>query len=363
MSTLNERVEEALTRHDVEIIRYEAGLVKDAVGDLSMLQAEIVRELKGAEPKTRRQLDNLLSRLNVAIDTTYAAFAASHVKALTSFAMVEQNAVAGIVSKTTRVPLLPKKFGQGLALEIVETSRSPNTSQGATVAERWARQGQGLKTNISDGLGYAVDNDKTLDDMLRIVRGNRALQFRDGVVFKSKKGAETVIRTAQATTTNATRQALYERNSDTVAGQQAVAVLDNRTTILCRSRNGYAWRMNGRPFRGTPMSFPGSPPWHWNCRTSLMPIFNSLEDLQSVVDPQLNAELEAFGDRFPIDGKPAPTPSFAKTFNTLSEKEQRQILGRGRLELYQDKKITLNDLLNQQGRELTLTELKNKYGD
>ena len=94
-----------------------------------------------------------------------------------------------------------------------------------------------------------------------------------------------------------------------------------------------------------------------------MPIFKSLEDLQSVVDPELNAELEQFGDRFSIDGKPAPIPSFAKTFDKLSASEQRQILGPGRLGLYKEKKITLNELLNQQGRELTLTELRRKYGD
>ena len=363
MSTLNERVEEALTRHDVEIIRFEAGLIKDAVVELDMLQAEIVREIKGAEPRTRRQLSATLTRLNAAIDASYLAMASSHAAALSSFAMVEQGAVAAIVDKTTRVPLLPKRFGEGLALEIVETTRTPNTPQGVTLGTRWQRQGNGLKQNLDDSLAYAVDNEQSLDDMLRLVRGTRATGFRDGVVFKSKRGAETVIRTAQQTVTNATREALYARNTDTVSGRQAVAVLDNRTTLLCRSRNGFAWRMDGRPCRGTPMSFPGSPPWHWNCRTTLMPIFRSLEDLQSVVDPELNADLEEFGNRFAIDGKPAPLPSFAKTFGGLPAAEQRQILGPGRLELYKGKKITLSELLNQQGRELTLTELRDKYGD
>ena len=62
MATLNERVEEALTRHDVEIIRFEAGLIKDAAKDLGQLEAEIIRELKGAEPRTKRQLEVLLGR-------------------------------------------------------------------------------------------------------------------------------------------------------------------------------------------------------------------------------------------------------------------------------------------------------------
>ena len=46
----------------------------------------------------------------------------------------------------------------------------------------------------------------------------------------------------------------------------------------------------------------------------------------------------------------------------MSESERREILGPGRLKLYNDGKITLKDLVDQQGRTLTLAELKEKYG-
>ena len=41
---------------------------------------------------------------------------------------------------------------------------------------------------------------------------------------------------------------------------------------------------------------------------------------------------------------------------------QMEAMWEGRLQLYKDGKITLKDLIDQQGRTLTLAELKEKYG-
>jgi len=232
-----------------------------------------------------------------------------------------------------------------------------------TIGARWIKQRDGLKTNTRDGLNYAIKNNQGLDDMLRIIRGNKSLNFKDGVVFKNKKAAETLSRTATDTVVNASRLATYERNSDTVRGIQVNAILDSRTTILCRTRNGWAWHIPSyRPFKGTPRGFMGAPPWHFNCRSTLSPIFKSLDDLQSVVDPKLNKDIEKRGEKFPIDGKPAKTPTFNKLLKSMSKAEQESVLGKGRAELYRTGKITLSDLVNQQGRTLTLADLKERYG-
>ena len=360
---INERVEIELTRHDLDLVRYQNGQIKDALSTITNLQIEIVAEIKRAEPRSKRELEILLGTVDEAIDRTYAAMAMESIESLAEFAVAESQAVSTISSKVFRAPIAPKILPKSVALEIVETTLAPNDALGTTITDRWGRQRDGTKGGIRDGLNYAIQNDQTLDDMLRIIRGNRALQFRDGVMAKSKRGAEMIVRTATDAVTNSARLATYKRNSDTIRGIQANAVLDSRTTVLCRTRNGYAWYLeSGKPFRGTPISFPGTPPWHFNCRTTLAPIFKSLEDLQSVLDPALNEEIVKRGEEFPIDGKPAPTPSFKTTFDAMSESERRSILGPGRLTLYNEGKITLKDLVDQQGRQLTLKELKARYG-
>ena len=363
MMTLNEKIEEALTRHDVELMRFEQGLVKDVMVDINQLKTEIVREIKMAEPQTQRELDGSLSAMDVAIDAAFAALVVQLGTALQKFSQMEQNAVAKIVDQTAKIPLLPSRFGAGTAAEIVEETRIPNTPEGTTFRERWERIKTGLKSSLRSSLGYAIDNGQSLDEKLRLVRGSRISGGRDGVVDKTKKGAETVVRTSQQSVTMATRQALFNVNPEYVSGRQAVAVLDSRTSFLCRTRNGWAWRSNGQPFRGTPIRFPGTPPWHFNCRTTLIPIFKSESDLQKLLGHRGKTELLALSRRFLIDGQPAPVPSFAKTFDAMTAVQQMEILGRGRFQLYKDKKITLKELLDQNGRELTLKELTAKYGD
>ena len=46
----------------------------------------------------------------------------------------------------------------------------------------------------------------------------------------------------------------------------------------------------------------------------------------------------------------------------MGAEARRKILGPGRLKLYNEGKITRKDLVDQQGRTLTLTELKERYG-
>jgi SPP1 gp7 family putative phage head morphogenesis protein len=363
MSNINERVEDALTKHDLALVRYANGRSKDAITEISKLQAELLSLIKDAEPNSKQRLNALLDRVNQAIDRSYSAIALKSIEGFKDLAIVESEVVSNISQKVFRAPIAPNILGRDVALEIVDNGLAPNSRDGLPIRQRWTRQRDGLKSNTKDALNYAIQNNQSLDEMLNIIRGNRSLGYRDGVVAKSKKGAETLIRTATDTVVNASRLESYKKNSKTIKGIQANAILDNRTSLLCRTRNGWAWHLEtGKPFRGTPQSFMGPPPWHFNCRTTLAPIFKSIEDLQAVTDPTLNEAIAKTNKNISVDGRPAPIPSFKKTFDRMGKKEQESILGKGRYDLYKKGKITLSDLVNQQGKTLTLTELKEKYG-
>ena len=362
MPTINERVDEVLSQHDLDLIRYANGQIKDVVSEINNLQAELVTLIKTAEPKNRTTLEALLVQVNSAIDRSYASIALKSVDEFKELARIESKAVSTITERVFRAPIAPKLIDENVVLKIVDEGLAPNTADGMTIKSRWNKQRDGLKLNTRDGLNYAIQNNQSLDDMLRIIRGNKSLNFKDGVIFKNKKASETLIRTATDTVVNASRLNTYIKNKDTVKGIQVNAILDSRTTILRRTRNGWAWHLPSyRPFVGTPRKFMGSPPWHFNCRSTLSPIFGSLEDIQATLDPALNKEILKRNKSLPIDGKPAPTPSFSKMLKSMSKAEQEAVLGKGRLELYNAGKITLSDLVNQQGRTLTLAELRERY--
>lgn len=78
----------------------------------------------------------------------------------------------------------------------------------------------------------------------------------------SERNATTVVRTAVAHVSNATRQEIYDDNSDIVNKYQWVSTLDSRTSTICRSRDGQKFNVGKGPL----------PPAHPNCRSTTIPI-------------------------------------------------------------------------------------------
>src|SRR5688572_9327141 len=116
--------------------------------------------------------------------------------------------------------------------------------------------------------------------------------------------ARTAARSGANAAHNAAVLAIARANRKVVEGVMALATLDDRTTDLCRSRHGGAWTLDGEPLPWSTVfeRFPGRPPWHHNCRTTLSPIFIDEhepeiqeESREDWVDSA--AGREAFGDR------------------------------------------------------------------
>lgn len=370
---LTDRIADELTAHDIDLLRLEAGQVRDLLVRLSVLHEEVVGLVKKADitaPTRRgdqlRRLDALRVEMEKRIDTTYAALAQQHARALADLAVFEGQAVRAVVNNTVGGPLLKGALSQEQASKLAANLLVPADETGAPVDALWRLQRNGVKTRLRAATRRAVEASQDLSTLLQVVRGNRALRFRDGILPRSRAQAEALVRTAQAQTANAARMAAYRRNADTVKGVQAQAVLDGRTTITCRVRNGRAWLLDGAAFPGaagrvpTPEPFPGPPPWHWRCRSTLVPVFYSLEALQEVIDPELNDILVAQNLEVPYDGRPGLVRTFEGWMGTRTEAQQVAAIGRARWELWQDGKIGLSDLLDQRGREMSLADLKEK---
>lgn len=366
-------IADALVEHDIDLLRVEEADLAEVLAVYRRLSVQIVEAIKAAditEPTRRgdqlRRLERLQADVNARIDAAYASMERTHTAELAEVAQTEVEAVVGVANATLGLPLLKARLALKAARALVAGLRTPADDTGAPIKDRWRGQRNGLKDKLAAMLRNSVDTARSLSETLRAVRGNRAIRYRDGLLPKTQAQVETLVRTAQQATVNAARMAAYERNKDTVKGVQAQAVLDGRTSITCRVRNGRAWLMDGKPFRQylgrvpTSEPFPGPPPWHWRCRSTLVPIFFDVEALQSVVEPSLHQQIVELDGRFSFDGKPALVPTFDAWLGKRGPTEAARILGKGRFELYADGKIELSDLLNQQGREMPLRDLRAK---
>jgi len=365
-----ERIQDALVEHDLLLARYNRGAVERTMTRLMLLEGEVVDLIKEIDPSEvgqraaqRARLERLLREINSRIDVTYAAALRVQTNELAGLIVAESKAARSIVNKAMKVPILNKGLGSNAALELLAETFIPGDTTGSPLAVKWREGARALKQRIAQGLGSAVDKGQHLSDMLRVIRGSRAVRYQDGVMFKSRRGAASLLNTAGAQLTNASRLATYQRNGDRIKGYQADAVLDGRTSKICHIRNGQAWHLDHSPFKNTGAGrFPGPPPWHYNCRTTLIPIFHDLESLQSTIEPRLHRIIQEEGDGFAFDGQPAPRLTFDQWLNRRSEAGQKQALGTGVWELWQTGQIKTGDLVNRVGTPLTLKELKLKAG-
>ena len=141
-------------------------------------------------------------------------------------------------------------------------------------------------------------------------------------IARLRAHTRTVARSGANAAHNAAVLSLVRANKDQLSGVMALATLDSRTTEICQDRHGGAWDINtGRAlaWSQTGIDFPGRPPWHFNCRTTLTP-------------------LVAFAD-VPLE------ETFDKEAWIRSD-AGRAALGETQVSLYEQGRLTLSQLLN-----------------
>lgn len=141
-------------------------------------------------------------------------------------------------------------------------------------------------------------------------------------VARLRAHAKTIARSGANAAHNAAVLSLIRANKNVFGGVMALATLDNRTTDICNERHGGAWNletMRALPWSSVEIDFPGRPPWHFNCRTTLSPLM-----LDQDVPTDESLDREAW----------------------LSSVAGRESLGDERVSLYEQGKLTLSQLLD-----------------
>lgn len=132
------------------------------------------------------------------------------------------------------------------------------------------------------------------------------------------------------------------------------AVLHN--SAICRGYSGKVWDLDGKPI-GHSLPFNGGPPRHFRCRSTLVAWIKEFDEL-----PDGKARKIPEATQASMDGQVSADLDFDNWLKTKPVSFAKEILGEGRYQLWVEKKITMADMLDQTGRELTLAELREKFG-
>lgn len=157
-----------------------------------------------------------------------------------------------------------------------------------------------------------------------------------------------VVRTSINQVANAASQQVYEANQDITKKYRYVATLDSRTTAICRANDGREFEYGKGP----------TPPLHWSCRSTTVPVI----DYEG-----LGFEPPRPGKRAAKGGMVDADTSYGQWLLQQGRERQEEVLGSKApyfrmLARKHGARDAMAKLVREDGRELTLDQLRRRYG-
>lgn len=350
MPKINQELLDKILRYQIDLRRLEAATKKQVLEKLQELQAQLLGELASGEIRTfsKARTISLINKLTPIIAKVYLDAEAELDEQLGALAEFQTQQAGKALRSTVFVEgdvILPSST-------LVKRAAKNVLIEGGPLAAWWKRQTQDLQFKLGNAIREGVLLNETNDQIIRKVRGRAD---EPGILPLARRNVAALVQTAVHQVNNDARQAVYEKNGDIIKAFVHVSTLDSRTSAICVARSGLKWR-NDKTHKPIGHSVPFEvPPLHFNCRSVLVPETLTFKEMGiDLPEPEIG---ERASDLGPLEA----TTTMADYLRMVGEEQQNAMLGSGRAQLWRDKKITLSQLLDGTGRELTLEELREKY--
>jgi len=148
----------------------------------------------------------------------------------------------------------------------MDTPLGPTTvTLNDAIAQFTVRRSADIRLLISDGFLEGRTNREIVKDIQNFAGGRSRAQIR------------TLVRTAINHAASMARRGVILENQALFSSEKWVAVLDNRTTLICGGRDGRLYPVGRGPY----------PPAHWNCRSLRVPIIKEAFAVDPIPDEDL----------------------------------------------------------------------------
>ncbi|AFV81264.1 head morphogenesis [Vibrio phage vB_VpaS_MAR10] len=371
MANISDNLAVVLADHQIDLYRYEANQRQDIAAFLLAMADEIRKAIISADVEsvpfvTKKKLNALLKEIEQIIKQYYRDARDYHLGELKELSVLEYAAAAANINSVVGVTV----FETFLTNHFLESVVSNVLIEGAPSKEWWARQATDTMEKFVDQIRMGVALGETNDQLIKRVLGNftgtysrrkladgttkRYGNYEGGILNGSRSNASTLVRSSVQAIANDAKMRLYAANDDLIYGYQQLSVLDLKTSDICIARSGLAWTVDGKPIGNHKKRFR-IPPLHWNCRSLLMPILKSWQDMPGKVVTSLPGSMQAS-----MDGLVSASETYEDMLKRRSDREVRQVLGPARYKLWKAGKLSLRDLTDQDDRPLTLKQLRER---
>lgn len=339
----------AVIRNALELRGVENQLARQVAARFDDAAPEIVRllikwDLTAVRPGNRaRRLRALERDLTAVLDSLYRDVNTLTVDTTVDIAQVQEVFATRQLERATVGAVGVDIGGRDLGRQFWRSVLAREPIQGSPLHEWWQTQKRGTQVAMRRQLRLGIVQQETIDQLVRRVRGRSAGggQFVGGVLQTSTREAEAIVRTAVNQIATDAHFETYKAHDDVTEEYQYVATLDTRTTPICRSLDGRRWRYddpNGR-----------RPPQHVGCRSAIVPVVD-FRDL-GIPNPPM-------GRRAAVGGPVPANLTYAQWLRRQPKAVQVDALGPSRAALFRGNRATLDAMVRDTGRVVTLKELE-----
>ena len=333
MST-NDKIEDAITRHQVFIMRYSLG--REAVADEYVARlVEAVQDRLGPDiaSVSPARLDQIIADVLNDIKERSDEYEKSVVDEMIDFVGYQSDFNVNLLNFNVDSDVVAPALGVLQAAMLLrrmplEPNRSYTINEALT--EYSGRKSRQIVQTVRDGVTLG----QTSQEISANVKNLTKLQQRQ---------AATLARTITNYVSIQAREVVMRENSDITDSYKWIATLDGRTSLICASRDQQVFKeSNDSP----------KPPAHFNCRSTITPM----------VKDELDLGLGVEGRRPAVSDKGVKQVSGNTTYELWLKRQSRafqtEVLGVARARLFREGRISIGRFVDEQGRTLTLAQLR-----
>ena len=357
-------------RSVVDLLRFDAGLRRSVNRILSKVQREIVVEIAAIDPagprnatvRTRR-LRRLQQSVESTINTQFPRARDLMIRELRGLSEFEAARYARDVNASIGANIFDVTLTEAQLEAVVNNSMI----EGNTVKQWWDTKERSFQDQFGARMRQA-----TQDFQVGVIKGDSIgaivsrVRGKLGYMKNVRRETEALVRTSTMTVANKVRFDMIEDNADIVDAVQVLATLDMRTTPICQSLDGLQWSLPFYEPIDHSQPLMGGPPFHWNCRSTLIPVTMSWEKLSGKGSKVSKTKMDKLDKLTRSERASLGKPTDRKTYQTWLKVQpkaiQDEVLGTKRADLWRRKSLTTIDLVDQTGRPLTLKQLWRRFG-
>ncbi|WP_330208677.1 phage minor head protein [Pseudomonas sp. Z13] len=329
---------DATTRHQIYVQRHAGSNLKKVAAFIKKaIEAAKDRVAGGLTPYGTKRYERQIEALQSDLRGIYAEMKGQAQADLGDFAVHESTFSAEMLGLTVRA-----------GLQVSTPSAQMVVSSALTKPMALEARKGVQKISISGALDQF--GSKKAAEIISEIQIGSALGEPSQVIARRISGlemlhrdqAESLVRTVTNHVASTARMETLKSNDDILKGWRWISTLDSQTSSMCQARDQhlYGW--------GDPR-----PPGHWNCRSSALPV---LKDEYAREIP---------GSTRPSKGADGTQPVSSKaSYQSWLERQpaafQKDVLGPSRYALFSKGELTLDRFVDDNGKTLTLEQLKAK---